>query len=71
MLLGKKYTRIKRSLNASSYEVTFAGKDGEEIKLPRKLNMLAVICIYSKVNKKAVVKECEKFNKLRELQNKL
>ena len=71
MLLGKKYTRLKRSFNASYYEVTFAGKDGEEIKLPRKLNMLAVLSLYEKVNHKALVKECEKFNKFRELQDKL
>lgn len=71
MLLGKKFTRIKRSFNSSSFEVAFTGKDGEEIKLPRKLNMLAVVSIYGKVNKKAVVKECEKFNKFRELQDKL
>ena len=71
MLLGKKLTRIKRSFNASKFEIQFSKSNGEEIKLPRKLNMLAIVSMYGKVNKKAVVKEAKKFNKSRELQNKL
>ena len=72
MLLGKKYTRIKRNSNASYFKVGFTDKQtGEKIILPRKLNMLAVVSMYAKVNHKAVVKECEKFNKVREQQKSL
>ena len=71
MLLGKKYTRIKRNFNASYFKVEFTKQTGEKIILPRKLNMLAVVSMYAKVNHKAVVKECEKFNKVREQQKSL
>lgn len=72
MLLGKKYTRLKRSFNASYFKVEFTDKQtGEKIILPRKLNMLAVVSMYAKVNRKAVTREAEKFNKLRQQQNKL
>lgn len=63
MLLGKKYTRIKRSFNAATFEVSFRKKDDSQIKLPRKLNMLAVVSMYSKVNQKAVNRECKKLIK--------
>ena len=42
MLLGKKFTRIKRSLNAGEYYVQFVTDQGKRIRLPRKLNMLAL-----------------------------
>lgn len=64
MLLGKRYTRIKRKLNASVMKVTFERKDdGSTIELPRKLNMLAVLSMSEKVNNKAVEREIEKFKK--------
>lgn len=65
MILGKKYTRIKRAFNAATIEIGFAKSNGDKIKLPRKLNMLAVISLREKVSKKAVKEECEKFNKRR------
>ena len=64
MLLGNKYSRIKRKLNASVMKVTFERKDdGSTIELPRKLNMLAVLSLSEKVNDKAVEREIEKFKK--------
>ena len=61
MLLGKKYTRIKRKMNAATIEVSFTRRDGTTIKLPRKLNMLAVLSMREKVNQKAAERETEKF----------
>lgn len=61
MLLGKKYTRIKRELNAATIEVSFTRRDGTTIKLPRKLNMLAVLSMREKVNQKAAERETNKF----------
>lgn len=64
MLLGKKYTRIKRKMNAATIEVRFTRSDGTEIKLPRKLNMLAVLSLSQRVsNKAAVERETNKFVK--------
>lgn len=61
MLLGKKYTRIKRKMNAATIEVSVTRRDGTTIKLPRKLNMLAVLSMREKVNQKAAERETEKF----------
>ena len=61
MLLEKLYTRIKRSFHAKNVEVTFQDKEGKTIHLPRKLNMLAVVSIYRKVNQKAVKRESLKY----------
>lgn len=63
MLLGKKYTRIKRKMNAATIEVRFTRSDGTEIKLPRKLNMLAVLSLSQRVSKAAVERETDKFVK--------
>ena len=63
MLLGKKYTRIKRALNAGQLYVSFRAEDGTEIRLPRKLNMLAVLSIHEKVSKKATEAETRKFKR--------
>jgi len=64
MLLGKKYTRIKRAYNATVFKVTFTRKeDGTAIELPRKLNMLAVLSLGERVNQKAVEREIRKFEK--------
>ena len=63
MLLGKKYTRIKRAFNAATFEVSFTRQDDSQIKLHRKLNMLAVLSMYGKVNQKAVERECVKLKK--------
>lgn len=72
MLLGKKYTRIKRNFNESYLKVGFTDKQtGEKIILPRKLNMLAVVSMYAKVNHKAVIREAEKFKQIREQQKNL
>lgn len=62
MLLGKIYTRIKRDWNAATFEVQFNKADGSTIKLPRKLNMIAVVSMFRKVKIKTVIKYTEKFN---------
>ena len=61
MLLGKRYTRIKRKMNAKTLKVEFTRPDGSTIKLTRKLNMIAVVSLYYKVNKKTVQKVTYKF----------
>ena len=68
MLLGKKYTRIKRRCNAAQISVSFRDKCGNEIRLPRKLNMLGVLSLSEKVSKDAVEKEILKFKKRLEQQ---
>lgn len=61
MLLGKEYTRIKRSYNAASVTIQLTTPDGAEVKLPRKINMLAVLKLHNKkVNKKAAEREIRK-----------
>lgn len=61
MLLGKKYTRIKRKINAATIEVSVTQRDGTTIKLPRKLNMLAVLSMRERINQKAAERETDKF----------
>jgi len=61
MLLGKRYTRIKRKMNAKILKVEFSRSDGSTIKLSRKLNMIAVVSLYYKVNKKTAQKVAYKF----------
>ena len=63
MLLGKKYTRLKRSLNAGELYVQFVTKEDQPIRLPRKLNMLAVLSIHEKVSPSAVERETYKFKR--------
>ena len=63
MLLGKKYTRLKRRLNAGELYVTFVTQDDKCIRLPRKLNMLAVLSIHEKVSPAAVKREIDKFER--------
>lgn len=63
MLLGKKYTRLKRRLNAGELYVTFVTQDDKRIRLPRKLNMLSVLSIHEKVSPSAVKREIDKFER--------
>lgn len=67
MILGKRYSRLKRDVNAGSISVKLIGEDGREIKPHRKLNMLLVLSIQGKVNHKAVSREMKKFFKLTKL----
>ena len=62
MLLGKRYTRIKRDWNAATIKVEFTKSDGSTIKTPRKLNMIAVVSMFHKVKIKTAIKYAEKFN---------
>lgn len=62
MLLGKRYTRIKRKWNAATLKIEFTRSDGSTIKLPRKLNMIAVVSMFHKVKEKTAIKYTEKFN---------
>jgi hypothetical protein len=64
MILGKRFSRIKRSVNAADINVSFTRKDGTEMpKFHRKLNMMLVLLFgrQSKVNKKALMRELEKY----------
>lgn len=63
MILGKRFSRIKRACNAKSIELAWKRKDGTEFKPHRKLAMLIVIGVYGggKVNLKAIEKESQKF----------
>ena len=61
MILGKKFSRLKRSLNAGSIDVTFTRReDGTVLKPHRKLNMLLVLSLSGKANRKATRIEVEK-----------
>ena len=64
MKLGKRFSRMKHSVNAADINVSFTRKDGSEMpKLPRKLNMLLVLLFskQGKVNKKATLRELNKY----------
>lgn len=61
MLLGKRYTRIKRKMNAKTLKVEFTRSDGSTIKLSRKLNMIAVVSLYYKVKIRTALKVAYKF----------
>lgn len=64
MILGKRFSRIKRSVNAADINVSFTRKDGSEMpKFNRKLNMLMVLLFsrQSYVNKKAIMREFKKY----------
>ena len=64
MILGKRFSRMKGSVNAADIHVSFTRKDGSEMpKLPRKLNMLLVLLFskQGKVNKKATFRELNKY----------
>lgn len=61
MKLGKKFTRLKRIINAGSIDVTLTSReDGSVLKPHRKLAMLMVLSLHMRVNKKAVNKELNK-----------
>lgn len=63
MKLGKRFSRLKRRYNAGEIRMTFTSKDGKVVLKPhRKLNMLLVLSTIGPVNKKAALKEIEKFN---------
>ena len=62
MKLGKRFARLKRCYNAATISMTFTRKDGSIMKPHRKLNMLLVFSTIGPVNKKATLKEIEKFN---------
>lgn len=61
MILGKKYTRIKRKINAATINYVLTKPDGTKIKFPRKLKMLTVLAFYGCSNKKAATREALKF----------
>ena len=63
MILGKAYTKIKRSINAANISITFHRKDDTQMPKPhRKWNMLMVLLAYGyRVNKKALEKEQSKY----------
>ncbi len=64
MILGKRFSRIKRSVNAADINVSFTRKDGTEMpKFHRKLNMMMVLLFsrQCKVNKKAIKREFKKY----------
>ena len=61
MLLGKRYTRIKRKINAATINYVLTKPDGTEIKMPRKLNMLTVLAFHGYSKKKAAITEATKF----------
>ncbi len=48
-------------MNAKTLKVEFTRSDGSTIKLSRKLNMIAVVSLYYKVNKKTAQKVAYKF----------
>ena len=67
MLLGRRYTRLKRNSGAAGIRVEFRDKQGVKLKnLPRKLNMLFVLHILKdgKVNKKALLREFDKYDRI-------
>lgn len=49
-------------MNAKTLKVEFIRSDGSTIKLPRKLNMIAVVSMSHKVKMKTAIKYAEKFN---------
>lgn len=64
MILGKRFSRIKSSVNAADINVSFTRKDGTEMpKFHRKLNMMMVLLFsrQCKVNKKAIKRELDKY----------
>lgn len=64
MILGKRFSRLKRSLNAGSINVTFTRKeDGKVLKPHRKLNMLLALSYYVTVNRKAMQEEVQKMKR--------
>ena len=67
MILGRRYARLKRNINAEEIRVEFRDKQGLKLKnLPRKLNMLFVLHILKdgKVNKKALLREFDKYDRI-------
>ena len=62
MKLGKRFTRLKRIINAGSIDCAFTRReDGLVLKPHRKLNMLLILHLtHMRVNKKAVNKELNK-----------
>ena len=49
-------------MNAKTLKVEFTRSDGSTIKMPRKLNMIAVVSMFHKVKIKTAIKYAEKFN---------
>lgn len=67
MLLGRRYTRLKRTINAESIRIEFRNKEGGKlINTPRKLNILFVLHVLKdgKVNKKALLREFDKYSRI-------
>lgn len=65
MILGRRYARLKRNINAGEIRVEFRDKQGVKLmNTPRKLNMLFVLHVLKdgKVNKKALLRELDKYN---------
>ena len=65
MLLGRRYTRLKRTINAESIRIEFRNKEGGKlINTPRKLNILFVLHVLKdgKVNKKALLREFDRYH---------
>lgn len=62
MILGKKFTWLKRRINAGSIDITFTSREDSSVLKPhRKLNMLLILHLtHMRVNKKAVNKELNK-----------
>ena len=67
MILGRRYARLKRNINAGEIRVEFRDKQGVKLmNMPRKLNMLFVLHVLKdgKVNKKALLRELDKYNRI-------
>ena len=67
MILGRRYARLKRYINAGEIRVEFRDKQGVKLmNTPRKLNMLFVLHVLKdgKVNKKALLRELDKYNRI-------
>lgn len=67
MILGRRYARLKRNINAEEIRVEFRDKQGVKLmNMPRKLNMLFVLHVLKdgKVNKKALLREFDKYSRI-------
>ena len=67
MILGRRYARLKRNINAREFRVEFQDKQGVRLmNVPRKLHMLFVLHVLKdgKVNKKALLREFDKYDRI-------
>ena len=67
MILGRRYARLKRNINAGEIRVEFRDKQGVKLmNTPRKLKMLFVLHVLKdgKVNKKALLREIDKYSRI-------